>query len=70
MNCPECDLPMFSIIPRMECLTGPAQKFKCRECGAEFWQQLTVGTLNFRPLRETNARLAQAFVGPAQATFY
>ena len=43
---------MFVLIKRMECATGDAQKFKCQRCGAEFWQQLTVGhRLNFTPRR-------------------
>ena len=63
---------MFVLIKRMECRTGDAEKFKCRKCGAEHWRQLTVGSgMNFRPLRETTARLAQAVAaGPVQTAFY
>ena len=50
---------MFSLL-KMECRTGNAEKFKCRQCGAEFWVQLTHGGgLNFRPLRETSARIVR-----------
>jgi hypothetical protein len=45
----------------MECRTGNARLYKCPNCFARHWKNLTdaVG-LNFRPLRETTKRLATA----------
>ena len=58
MNCPACQVPMIPGL-KLECKTGNAQQFVCRQCGAKHWKQLsdTVG-MTFRPLREINRHVA------------
>jgi hypothetical protein len=62
MTCPNCPRPVDMVpVMTMECRTGNARLYKCPNCFARHWKNLTdaVG-LNFRPLRETTKRLATA----------
>ena len=60
MTCPNCPRPVPMVpVMTMECRTGNAKLWRCPNCFARHWQQITSGAdLNFTPVRQTVERLA------------
>lgn len=60
MTCPNCPRPVQMVpVLTMECRTGNAQLFRCPQCAARHWQQVTdIVGMNFRPLRTMNQQAA------------